>query len=129
MYSKVDQLYICIYPLFFRFFSHISHYRALSRSSLCYTVEFYFILFYLILYFSFHFIFWPHGRQDLTSPTRDGTCAPCSGSTKSQPLDCQGIPYFIYSSVYMSIPISKFISPPFPSGNHNFVFYICDSVL
>ena len=33
--SKVNQLYICIYvniyPLFFRYFSHIGHYRVLSR--------------------------------------------------------------------------------------------------
>ena len=29
MYSKVNQLYIC--PLFFRFCSHIGHYRVLSR--------------------------------------------------------------------------------------------------
>ena len=28
--SKVTQLYIYIYPLFFRFFSHIGHYRVLS---------------------------------------------------------------------------------------------------
>ena len=29
-YSKVNQLYIHIYPRFFRFFSHIGHYRVLS---------------------------------------------------------------------------------------------------
>ena len=27
--------------------------------------------------------------------------------------------YFIYSSVYLSIPVSQFIPPPLPSGNHN----------
>ena len=31
LYSKVNQLYRYIYPLFFRFFSHIGHYRVLSR--------------------------------------------------------------------------------------------------
>ena len=31
MYSKVNQLCIYIYPLFIRFFSHIGHYRVLSR--------------------------------------------------------------------------------------------------
>ena len=31
MYSKVNQLYIFIYPFFPRFFSHISYYRVLSR--------------------------------------------------------------------------------------------------
>ena len=31
MYNAVTQLYICIYPLFLRFSSHIGHYRVLSR--------------------------------------------------------------------------------------------------
>ena len=31
LYSRMNQLYIHIYPLFFRFFSHIGHYRVLSR--------------------------------------------------------------------------------------------------
>ena len=31
VYSKVNRLYVYIYPLFFRFFSHIGHYRVLSR--------------------------------------------------------------------------------------------------
>ena len=31
VHSKVNQLYICIYPLFFRFFPHIGHYRVLYR--------------------------------------------------------------------------------------------------
>ena len=32
------------------------------------------------------------GMQDLSSTTRDGTHAPCSGNTESQPLDQQGHP-------------------------------------
>ena len=32
----------------------------------------------------------PRGTQDLSSPIRDQTCTPCSGSTESQPLDHQG---------------------------------------
>ena len=32
VYSKVSQLYIYIYPFFFRFFSHIGCYRILSRA-------------------------------------------------------------------------------------------------
>ena len=28
----------------------------------------------------------------------------------------------------MSIPISHFILPPLPPGNHKFVFYICNSI-
>ena len=38
LYSKVTQLYIHIYLLFFRFFSHTGHYRVLSKSSLRYTI-------------------------------------------------------------------------------------------
>ena len=38
--------------------------------------------------------------------------------------------YFMYSNMYMSIPISQSIpAPPFPNSNHKFVFYICDSIL
>ena len=34
----------------------------------------------------------PRGMQYLSSSTRDGTLAPCSGSMESEPLYCQGIP-------------------------------------
>ena len=33
-----------------------------------------------------------HGMWYLSSPTRDQTHTSCSGSTESQPLDCQGSP-------------------------------------
>ena len=37
--------------------------------------------------------------------------------------------YFIYSSVYMSIPISQFIPTlPSPLVNHKIIFYVCDSI-
>ena len=37
--------------------------------------------------------------------------------------------YFIYNSMYMSVPISQFIpSPSLSLGNYKFVFNICDSV-
>ena len=32
------------------------------------------------------------GMWDLSSPTRDRTCAPCTGSSASQPLDQEGSP-------------------------------------
>ena len=38
------------------------------------------------------FLALPRGLRDLSSPNRDGACAPCSGSRESQPLDRQGIP-------------------------------------
>ena len=39
--------------------------------------------------------------------------------------------YFIYSTMYMLIPIASFIPPPtpFPFGNRNFIFYVCESFL
>ena len=33
-----------------------------------------------------------HSTWDLSSPTMDRTCAPCSGSAESCPLGHQGIP-------------------------------------
>ena len=56
-------LYKCIYPLVFRFFPHIGHYRVLSRAP--------------VLYSRFLWII------------------------------C-----FVYSTVYMSVPISQLIPPP-----------------
>ena len=46
------------------------------------------LLFYVL-------VFWPQGMWDLISLTRDRTCAPCTGSTESYPLDCQGSPISI----------------------------------
>ena len=41
---------------------------------------------------TFSFFFFAAGLQDLSSPTRDGTQTPCSGSSETQPLDRQGSP-------------------------------------
>ena len=45
VYSKVNQLYIYIYPLFLGFFSHIGHFRVLSRvpSAMQYVLVDYFM--------------------------------------------------------------------------------------
>ena len=45
-----------------------------------------------LCFLSFFFYFWPHGTWDLSSLTRDRTCAPCSGGAESEPLDGQGSP-------------------------------------
>ena len=42
--------------------------------------------------FFFFFFGWAPGLRNPSSPTRDRTCAPHSGSAESQPLDRQGIP-------------------------------------
>ena len=37
--------------------------------------------------------------------------------------------YFIHSNVHISVPIFQFIPPPsLPSGNHMFLFYICNFI-
>ena len=46
-------------------------------------------------FFSLLLLFWPYHRAhtwDLSSPTRDWTVPPHSGSVESQPLDCKGSP-------------------------------------
>ena len=45
----------------------------------------------LLLFFFFFLLAVPCGIQDLSSPTRDRTRAPCGGSVQSWPLDRQGI--------------------------------------
>ena len=40
----------------------------------------------------FSFLVTPHSIQDPTSPTRDRSCARCSGGAESEPLDLQGSP-------------------------------------
>ena len=50
------QLYIYIYPLFFRFFSHIGHYRVLSRVMCAIQQVLISYLFYIIVYYSYLFI-------------------------------------------------------------------------
>ena len=46
--------------------------------------------------FFFFFFFFAMWHEDLSSPTRDGTCTPCSGGTKSYPLDSQGSPQLVF---------------------------------
>ena len=55
-----------------------------------------FIYFFSSLYLfinEFFCLVVPCGMQDLSFPTRDWTCAPCSRSAESYPLDCQGSPF------------------------------------
>ena len=46
----------------------------------------------ILFYFIYLFLAAPRGMWDLSSPTRDGTQAACSGSTESYLLDHQGSP-------------------------------------
>ena len=51
LYSKVNQLYVYLYPLFFGSPSHLGHYRELSQRSLCNTIGTHYLIIYLIIYF------------------------------------------------------------------------------
>ena len=47
-------------------------------------------------------LFWPCDMRDLSSPTRDRTWAPCSGSAESWPLDRRGSPRKLFA--YPTLP-------------------------
>ena len=67
-----------------------------------------------------------HGMWDLPGPGLE----PVSPALVGRFLTTEppGKPSFIYSSVYLLIPNSQFIPPPpFPFGNHKFVFYVCNT--
>ena len=50
----------------------------------------------LTFFLSFFSLAAPDSLQNLSSPTRNQTLAPCSGSTESWPLDHQGIPWLFF---------------------------------
>ena len=47
------------------------------------------------VFFGLFFLAVTCGTWDLGSPSKGRTCAPCSGSAESQPLDHQGNPYLL----------------------------------
>jgi len=123
----VTQLYIYIYPLFFRFYSHVGHYRVLSRVP--YAIQF------------------PGGVVVMNPPANAGdsgdtglipgsersleegnslqySCLENSMDSETWQATVHGV---AKSSVYMPIPIFQIILPvPFPLGNHKLVFYSCN---
>ena len=61
--------------------------------------------------FFVNFFFWlcvPCGVWDLSSPAKDRTCAPCSRSAESLPLDCQGSPCesFVFNWIKVDLQYS-----------------------
>ena len=58
LHSRMNQLYIYIYPLFFRFFSHIGHYTVLSRVPCA-------IQKVLIIYFIYNSVYMGEGNGTL----------------------------------------------------------------
>ena len=58
VYSKVNQLYICIYPFLFRFFSHIGYYTVLQIYSYLQPSAFCLFVFVFHFYFCQQRKFW-----------------------------------------------------------------------
>ena len=94
MVDSVFQIFYIFVISYFLCTTSINH-GKMSIESDCNCGFIYFscisIIYFEVLVFVFLF-FWPCGMWDLSSPTRNGTRAPCSGSTGSQPLDRQGSP-------------------------------------
>ena len=121
LYSKANQPYVYIYPLFPGFPSHLGHHRTLS--SLSYTVGSHNVL----SRFSHVWLFatpWTAACQPPLSMGFSGQ--EYWSGLLSGDLPNSGIKH---SSVYMLIPISQSIPPPlFLLGIHTFVLYICISI-
>ena len=112
LYIQVNQVYIHVYSLFFRFFSHIGHHRVLSR------VPRAILLLLLLLLSGFSRV-----RLCATPQTAAQQAPPSLGFSGQEHWSGshavqQGlISYlFIYSSVYVSIQSSNLsLLPPYPS--------------
>ena len=77
------------------------------------------VCFLVFLFFVFFFWFWPHcmAWKNLSFPTRDWTCSPCTGITESYPLNHhRGIPTVLSRGVQQVMQVrdqahcSKFIN-------------------
>ena len=135
--SKVNQLYLYMHPFFFRFFSHIGHYRVFEQSSLCYTEGPWYLFYICVLSCSVMSDCHPidcslpgssvHGifqarilgwvaiplSGDLPNPGMEPTSlANPALAGRFFTTVPPGKPYFIHSRVYMLIPTSQFISTP-----------------
>ena len=114
VYRKVSQLYLHIYPLLRRFFSHIGHYTVLSRVPVLHSRSLLVIFFFLAT---------PCSMWDLYSLIRNQTHVHCIRSVESSPLDHWGSPYYWF--LHMVVGVCQSQSPSlsrhhFPSGNHKF---------
>ena len=87
--------------------NHNVNYKIFELNDTAFSLSFsskYFIIFVLKIYlycffgklFCFYFLAAPCSIWDLSSPTRDRTLTPCTGSAESQPLDHQGSPLLYY---------------------------------
>ena len=71
-------------------FTHIcTHIQSFVHTCVCIYI---YVHKHIYIYIYIFFLAAPHSMQDLSSPTKDQTSTPCSGSAESQPLDQQGSP-------------------------------------
>ena len=105
-WSTRESAYIYIYPLFFKSFTHIGHYRVLSRvhCSIQKVLTSYLLCVCVYIHICFIYIYMHITHTHTHTHTHT------------------------YSSMYMLLPGSHSIPSPFSPGNHKFVFYICDSI-
>ena len=121
--GKVSQVYMHIYPLFFRFFSHIGHYRVLSRVP------------YALQLFSRSVMsdsLWPHGLQHAKLPCPSPAPRVCSNSCPLSQWCHPSISSFVLIfSCLQSFPASGSfpVSWLFTSGGQNFGASASTSVL
>ena len=78
LYSKVNQLYVYIYPLFFRFFSHVVYYRILSRVPCAIQQVLVDYLFYIqqFVYVKPELLIYPSPKY---GTLHEFACHPCAG--------------------------------------------------
>ena len=80
------------------------------------------LMFKSLIYFQLlSLFFWPHNRQDVSSPTRDQTCAPCSGSeilTLASQESLSSLFFFFFfewCEIWDQFHCSECVSPIFPA--------------
>ena len=88
-----------------------SHALSASSSILLHNDKIILAVFYftIVLIYLFLFLAVLHSMWDLSFPTRDKVCAPCSGSKGSWPLDHQGNPTIVFIDVTLPFDLFLFI--------------------
>ena len=107
LYSKVNQLYVYLYPLFFGSLSHLGHYRELSQRSLCNTIGTHYLIIYLIIYFIPALFF-----------NYSATCLPIS------PLFWISFPFRSLQRIELEVPV-QYNRDPLSYYIPHYLFYTC----
>ena len=129
LYSRLSQLHIYIYPLFFRFFSHIGHYRVLSRVPCAIQQVLVSYLFYVkqCVYVSPDLPIYPSpppSLLDISAPRTSASCHQISEVTVFLPGWPPDTHRYKFSYIYPGQlnPLSPIISPPQLELCYSFLF-------